>query len=624
MPPANRSRPIWVASVALFTLVVMSVVALNGCGGRPTEVSGGGREERAKDDPWQKFVGGFRGEADWQKVRQLLTDLNSGLSDSTTTATRPRTAEPAELDKLKADLRLTDRETKFVAQSDYTQLDAHYLAECLYLRDAAAGLGVQDSDPVPVRAGAAFDWVRRQVVNFPSVFQTPEGVFTQPPVPPAYVLRRGSGTGTERAFVFLALCRQLGLDACLVGTAAADRDWTYTRTKAGNMPDGPFWAVAVKSGDDLLLYSPWRGEAFPGKTADRPATLAELKADPAVVANWKDDKTAPWDVPDADVKAAELYVSVPLSAVAPRTATLHDKLTGTVGGSYRVNWAETTARLAAGGHKVSGWNPPADVFTPVRGLGSFLPTQQGGLEMPPDVKQFYVYYQRAQTSQPALTLNLPDLKHPAVSQKLLDIARGFLILSYLPQLAQPDSVVWPPLEKIHRGRHNDATKELIDLRDKFTEAVKNRAGAALAKGDDTATWVAKANELYDNLSRARVSEYKAVEVPAAERQIEEFWKASQQKAGFLLNEIAGAPGAAEATFLLAKSFHERAEKAELEVKRAAGGDASAARVKAKAAWATAASWWGQYDRYRELQNQSYPGRGDLTKKLAERADKLAK
>lgn len=623
MPPANRSRPIWVAPVAPFALVVVSVLALNGCGGRPTEVTGGRGEERAKEDPWQKFVGGFRGEADWQKVRQLLADLNSGLAGNSTAA-RPQAAEPAELTRLKADLRLTDREATFLAQSDYAPLDAHYLAECLYLRDAAAGLGVQDSDPLPVRAGAAFDWVCRQVVNVPWMVKLPDGVFTQPPVPPVYVLRRGAGTGTERAFVFLALCRQLGLDACLVGTAAADRDWTYSRSsKSSTTPGGPFWAVGVKAGNDLLLYNPWRGEAFPGKTADRPATLAELKADPTLIARWKDDKTAAWDVPDADVNAAELYLSVPLTAVAPRTATVHEKLAGTVGGSYWVNWAETTTRLAAGGNKVSGWNPPADPFTPTRGLGSFLPTQQGGLDTQPEVKNVYAFYIQAQTSRPNLTLNLPDLKHEAVSKRLLDIARGILIQSYHPQLAQPDSVVWPPLEKIHRGRHHDATKELIDLRDRFTEAVKVRAGAgALAKGDDTRAWVAKANELYDNLSRAKVSENRAIEVPAIERQIEEFWKASQQKAGLLLMEIAGTPGAAEATFLLAKSFHERAERAELDVKRAAGDPA--AREKAKAAWASATSWWGQYDRYRELQNQSYPGRGDLTKKLAERADKLAK
>lgn len=136
--------------------------------------------------------------------------------------------------------------------------------------------------------------------------------------------------------------------------------------------------------------------------------------------------------------------------------------------------------------------------------------------------------------------------------------------------------------------------------------------------------MAKANDLYDSLSRAKVSDTPAISVPAVERQIEEFWKTSQQKAGLLLMEIAGTPGAAEATFLLAKSFHERAEKAELEAKRGTSGDATAAREKAKAAWASAASWWSQYDSYRDLQNQSYPGRGDLTKKLAERADKLAK
>ena len=613
MPHAVRCRP---TRVVLGVLSVLAI-ALLGCGGTQTAESGGKGEERAKEDPWAKFVGGFRGDVDWQKCRQLLADLNSGLAGNTSAA-RPRAAGAGELDRLKADLRLTDKEVKYVSQSEYTPLDAHHLSECLYLRDVAAGLGVQDADPVPVKAGAALDWVCRQVVSAPWMVRTQDGVFTQPPLPPVYVLRRGSGSGLERAYTFLALCRQLGLDACLVGSAATDRDWTYARSaKASGVADGPFWAVGVKAGDDLLLYSPWRGEAFAGKTADRPATLAELKADPAAAAKW--------DVSDAEVKSAELYLSVPLSSVAPRTATLHEKLSGTVGGSYWVNWADTTSRLAAGGNKVNGWNPPADPFTPVRSLGSFLPTQQGGLDTPPEVKNVYAFYIQAQTSRPNLTLNLPDLKHPAVSERLMTIARGILIQSYHPQLAQPNSVVWPPVEKIHRGRHNDATKELIELRDRFTEAVKVRAGAAaLAKGDDTPAWVAKANDLYDSLSRAKVSEDRAIQVPAVERQIEEFWKTSQQKAGLLLMEIAATPGAAEATFLLAKSFHDRAEKAELEVRRAAGGDAPAAREKAKAAWASAASWWGQYDLYRDLQNQSYPGRGELTKKLAERADKLAK
>src|SRR5262249_4036985 len=142
-------------------------------------------------------------------------------------------------------------------------------------------------------------------------------------LPPSYVLRRGYGSGLERAYVFLALLQQLGIDGCLVGPPdTAEKPSYFVPTGPDGKPltagaKGPFWAVGARVGADVILFEPWRGERFHG-------TLAALKANPDPLKPWFDDKA--WGVTPDDIKKGAVFLAAPVSALAPRMELLESKL----------------------------------------------------------------------------------------------------------------------------------------------------------------------------------------------------------------------------------------------------------------------------------------------------------
>jgi hypothetical protein len=105
-------------------------------------------------------------------------------------------------------------------------------------------------------------------------------------LPPTAVLRRGSGSGLERMYVFLALLQQLDLDGLPDRPAerrpAPARVAVPTADKKGlvtGAPRGPFWAAGVRVGADVKLFDPWRG-------ARDPVHLNQLRADPGAAKGW--------------------------------------------------------------------------------------------------------------------------------------------------------------------------------------------------------------------------------------------------------------------------------------------------------------------------------------------------
>jgi hypothetical protein len=328
-------------------------------------------------------VAQLRKENDAAGCRRILSKLNNDL------ALKPDAPQPAGLtpeaeQTLRELLRLRDDEVKEVRPASFTGLDPVYLAECLYLRDAARSLDVGGLPPSR-QAELAFAWVCRQVVLQPWVSADAGRPVVMPPVPPTAVLRRGSGSGLERAYVFLALLQQLDLDGALVGPPeAADRDWTYRPDRSDGLPRGPFWAVGVRAGADVLLFDPWRGEPVPGPSGQGVGTLAQVKPNPDQLKAWREDKSNPWKVSIDEVKASVPFLAVPLSAVAPRMKRLEEELRSDLPVRLAADPVaqrqrfETQAKLPG----LKFWNPPAEEFSYTRVLGSFTPTEEGGTANP--------------------------------------------------------------------------------------------------------------------------------------------------------------------------------------------------------------------------------------------------
>jgi hypothetical protein len=528
----------------------------------------------------------------------------------------------------------TEADAKELHATAFTRLDPHHLTECYYLRDAAKALDVADLPPLE-QAKRAFAFVCRQV--YPHRWVVPAGanqVQVMGPVPPAYVLRRGWGTGFERAIVFLAVVRQLGLDGCLVGPPGAEgKASLYAPPDKEGVLDavkGPFWAAGVRVGSDVFLFEPWRGEAFPAPGGSGVGTLAQWKADPKLADAWAAGGK-PWDVPAADLAAGEVYLAAPVSALAPRMRVVEEKLTGAAAVNVYDDPAEVSERFVkekATAKPPKWWSPPAavdpdDVF---HGLPSFLPADEGGRTPAGRFDRF-----RESLLPRGLFVPAPEL----TSGEAASLLTGYMNGVFLGLFLTPPT----PLERLQRGNYFDVATYLTDKEREFSRSVQQFRGQQLPAA--VKEFVEKLNGLYAELQRARANRDAAAEA-TVRADIDAQW-ARRELVSFLTLRGMAEPAVAEATYLLALCKHEaadrsagRADRAQAAA-RAAAADATAdpakvrairdraatARADATAAWREAVTWWQQFQTLKRAQEGAYPGRGEHATVLLAEATRRA-
>jgi len=600
--------------------VLLLLLAATGCT-RKAKIEGeakSGPGARAAD-PWPAAVTDLRKQTDQATCRRVLNQLNTDLTGAATAA-----PSADETKRLAETLRLNEDEVRELTGTSYTGLDAAYLADALYLRDSARSFDPQGLPP-EAAARAGFEWVCRQVYLRTWVLNDPDGQKFAPPLPPTAVLRRGFGTGLERAYVFLALLQQFGLDGCLVGPPGREQAPPQAAAADGKLGKGPFWAVGVRAGDDVLLFDPFRGEPVPGPGGKGVGTLGQLKATPDQVKAWREDKANPWDVPPGDVAGATVYLAVPLSAVGPRMRLLDTHLAAGVGVKLAADPKDLADRFARGPAPVAVWAPPGPggAFSYTRTLAYFLPKTEGGLTR--GDHRLGERLEREQIPWKA-PVSLPGLHHPEAALMIT----GHLIQAYQKELIAPGF-----REKIQRGQFHDASQLLNETDKRLTRAEQRPTGGAGAEA--LKAWVDKANDLYRRLSDARKPENRASR-DAVEAEVAQFWRDEPGGAEMLIEPILGAVGRAEAGYLLAVCKHEQAERAEERLGRATAGVAAAksGREKAEAedarararrdagdAWLSAKDAWERYAGYADRQAGAFPGRAEHARQLAARATKLA-
>ena len=615
--------PLWlVGGVAVLGAVLVLALVPIGCG--PSDkTKATSAEKKAQEDPWLKAVIALRQDSDAVACRRVLNELNQALASAPVDSQRK--LGDAEAALARSALNLGEAELKEIRSSGYTALDPNHLADGLYLRDVARSLDLGKL-PVAERARIALEWVCRQVVLNP--WTTPTGQNTSqpnPPLPPTYVLRRGSGSGLERMFVFVALCRQLEIEACLIGPAAAADQGVMHRVpgKEKEFPRGPFWGLGVRDGGDILLFDPWKEQALPGKNG-RPATLAEVRANPREMAVWLDNQPFAWPVTVDDLKTGEVFLIASLSSVAPRNKTLEEKLAADIGVKLFANLAEMKkmAEIAAKGVPVRFYSPADEPFGPTRALNRFLPIADGGAAVDvPNSLSLYLQMLLDQLPKGQLFAIPNGLEYAEPKARLKQRAVETFAAAFL----SPPS----PREKLQRGQFVEVTQTLVRLRDHFADlGARLRATDAAAFTASMQDWIADLNRLYDQYNSAGAGE-KAV----LRAKIDELCKPTSP----ILNGIIGAavaqPGVAEATFLIALAKHEQAERAGAKVQRLAtvvetdpGKKAAAAKALSTAqtaatdAWAEARDWWSRYGSHVAYQSPNYPGRAELAKRLTDRAN----
>ena len=534
----------------------------------------------AAGDPWKDAITQIRRSRDAQECKAALARLGSELS------TRPDLERPSEptleaLASLKSLAGLSDRDASEVKSAAFTSLDSAYVLESLYLRDAARTLETEGGTPAQA-AQAAFAWTCRQMVLDPWVWPSPQGAFATA-LPPSLVLPRGFGSGLERAYVFLALLQQLGIDGCLVGPPESGQmlatAFPNEESKKGHnpYPPGPFWAVGARIGADVLLFDPWRGVAFPG-------TLAQVVADPDLLKAWYDDPKAAWPLKPEGVKAAKAHLTVPISSLSPRMALLEKKLAAETGVKLASQPAAMRDRFEKEANlPATFWTPKRDRFDHAHTLAFNLPEDQGGWDTTlPNEGQLYTTLRIFQIP-PFERIRLADLAgaERKLTSQLLDQVRTAYANTFLAPPA--------PRERFQRGQFQETAKSLVEKQDQF------QSGLELAGSDRSkvAPWVKRANELYSLFERSRLDDDPAGQ-NAAKNAIEQHWRTNDRTPVLLVDSLLAPVGMAEATYLLALCKHELAELAQGRLERAATRDKTRLEELSREAWAVARDSWDSY------------------------------
>ena len=620
----------------IFLGSVLLLLMNTGCGNRAA-VATKSEAARAAVNPWPVALQALRKETDAASCRRILNQLNAGLA-ADPTVEQPAALSESTLAALAAVVPLSEAERREITPAIYSALDAHYLAQVFYFQDIARTLQGVERDPAS-QLHAAFAWVCRQVELRPWVRTelrtTPQGttipISFSPALPPEYVLRRGSGSGLERAYVFLALLQQLGYDGCLIGPPEALRQpavQAYQGT--GAPPRGPFWAVAARVDGDLLLFDPWRGQPFPSPDGTSVGTLAQIVAKPELLKPWREDAQQPWTVDNQQLTSAIPILAVPLSALAPRWQIVEAKLQSdspirlTVDAvAFQERFRQETKQPEA-----AFWNPPDDPFSYTRTLANFLPLEEGGWDDRPQQARLYERYQFDQLPQNLFNLPAGLAETGPEQVRYLDLIMR-LRSAFASTFAEAFLSTPSPREQLQRGLYHDVTRRLVQNKERF-EAMLQRVRTDRRREQQARRWIANAKKVYDDLSQARLDETSnPTAVAQAQQAVERFWSGDGSNLLPLIDAAVGEAGVAEATYLIALSMHEQAIRRQIRWQRAlqeagSGPDAvplvaETARTHARDAWAEARDWWERYAAHAKTQESSFPGRAEHARRLAEEA-----
>jgi hypothetical protein len=495
---------------------------------------------------------GFRKFSDAKGYRQIVENLNSSLSGGTIERKpQPLTAEQRAA--LKSECGLSDAEVAEVSRPEFSPLDAYYLDETVMYRDIARALDVGGLKPVD-KVRAALNWV---VVNL-----RPMDI-PGPAIPPWYVAMRGVGTNLERTYAMLRLLHQLDIDACLIGDESA----------AGSA-DG-LWAVGALADGNVDLFDVRMGLPIPAANG-RVLTLEQARKNADAFQPLAFDSKLRYDLTPERAKAAQVFLTAPLSALSPRMKFLQGLLPANSG---RLDYDPRAARErfekvlqgpAYDGCRVRFWNPPLPDALP-RVLMTFLPPNEGGTDRDPPGRRRIDRYHSDPIPWQALP---PILREQSLPGEPGQRVRA-LFADRITFLSQPGQA----RELILRGLFDEATQRLVELQSKMGA----KPPAEIEK--HVVVWVEAARDVYGRLAKAERTLERDPSAIAdrdkAREDIKNLWL-NAKVIDTYMNAVVSEPLQAEITYLLAICKQEEA------LRRTYRGEDD------KAAWKTAAPWWEKF------------------------------
>jgi hypothetical protein len=223
---------------------------------------------------------------------------------------------------------------------EWTIRDTRHIEDCMMYYTIANRVAGAGDDLV--RARRVFDWIIRQVELVPA------GSFGAGRLGPAFsrpydVLVRGMASeseGTiwaERAWIFMAFCRQLGIDAGLI---------TFTRgnTLDAMMPQQDptaarravkprvVWICGVVTGDQIYLFDARLGLEVPGPGGQGVATLEQALDDSSILERMAIPGLAPYSASQAALLSSPTKIGILIDSspgyFSPKMKLLQRELSG--------------------------------------------------------------------------------------------------------------------------------------------------------------------------------------------------------------------------------------------------------------------------------------------------------
>lgn len=218
-------------------------------------------------------------------------------------------------DPLIFSLPLEYRELPEIKQLGVTTFDfagALELQEAFWLRDASRAARGKRIDDL-ARAASLFDWVVRNIQLEPDV--PPGGGFDLLHAP-RQLLLFGRGDALERAWLFVLLARQQGLDVVMLCLTDAERSEGYRP-----------WLPALVSGGQFYLFDARLGLPIPGPGEQSIATLEQVADDDSLL-RALDVDGEPYPVTAADAGQVIALVEASPAYLSRRMRMVELRLTG--------------------------------------------------------------------------------------------------------------------------------------------------------------------------------------------------------------------------------------------------------------------------------------------------------
>lgn len=268
-----------------------------------------------------------------------------------------------------------------LAAMGYSPPDGLDLRQAIWLRDASNWAAGETRDDLE-RARRIFDWIVRNVQLDPpySGNAVPRQAWQ--------TLLLGHGPAIDRAWLFILMARQQGLEVVMLGSREGDGAAAET------------WLPALFHESELYLFEPELGLPVPGPGGEGIATLAQVAVDDALLRHLDLDDEHRYYKRAADVQEVTVLIEASPMYLAQRMALLESQLAGDESVVLSLDASALAERLRSAKHvaEVRLWPLPYERMAEQARLG-----RKGRQQLAADFEPFMVPFPRQLKKKVELT-----------------------------------------------------------------------------------------------------------------------------------------------------------------------------------------------------------------------------